>query len=114
MGEKGIKVSDGQAVWTSGSIDISKMDAPGLIVAFLGSGGLEDADFCEAEYSVDGGEFVKVHRLTGLFNGGRLTRINGVAPSGEKLVIRVRMRNSSSLETYRLVRVGLYDAADQE
>jgi len=113
-GEKSIEISNGQATWTSGPIDISKIQSPALVVELQASGGLEDSDFCEAEYSVDGGKFVKVHRLTGLFNGGRSMPINGIASTGKELVVRVRMRNSSPQEKYRLIRVGVYDAASEQ
>ncbi|MEZ5147265.1 MAG: PKD domain-containing protein [Bacteroidales bacterium] len=95
------KEVDSEAVWTSESINISGYVNVTITVDLSEAGSMENSDYIQTTYQVDGGsetDFATNGYLTNDFTSATASQ-SGLA--GTYLVLRVRMNNNSNSEYHR-------------
>ena len=100
---------DGPVVWQSETIDISTYSSVEFGLEASESGGMEDDDYFDVYYKLDGGDFTRIpnwngfgsseHTLNGDFPAQTVTQI--VNDAGQ-LVIKVVMNDNHSSEYFKL------------
>lgn len=99
---------DHAVTWTSSSIDISAYQNVEFSLDVTEAGNLEDADYVDIYYSVDGGSFTRIPNWNGLGDGSHTLHndfaaqtIDQAIGTAASLQIRVIMRNNAGNEYYR-------------
>ncbi len=104
----GSGTSGATGYWLSPQIDITGLSAPfASVLVDQAATGFESGDFIQLSYSLDGGAFVELVKLSGNFSA-QYIRAN--VPTGDSIQIRVGINNNSSAETHYFDNVLLGDS----
>lgn len=95
--------------YSSGAIDISCVNGATLSLSIEGTGPMEDADYLNVYYSIDGGS-----RVAASLNQNAFTQKNVIVPnlSGSNLELIIETRNSFSNETYTVSNISIDNTDD--
>ncbi|HNP18580.1 MAG TPA: PKD domain-containing protein [Fulvivirga sp.] len=101
---------DGEAIWTSATINVSAIANFTLSIDAFEVGDHEPADYIELTYQIDANPEQTVGTVTGNFTSSPISGTFATG-GGTNLVIRVKMLNNSTTEFLSFDNVSLVDAA---